>query len=105
MYKRGRDKAIAEHNIQGAWRGAGLFPLTFKCWSAITPQSLAHLRTLLNIANNSMDRVGHPLHLHGHKFWVLGSGSGTLPYERVADAPQSMINLKNPPYRDTDSGL
>jgi Multicopper oxidase len=41
------------------------------------------------------------MHLHGHKFWVLGAGDGMFPYSSVADAPQSMINLSNPPYRDT----
>lgn len=45
--------------------------------------------------------MGHPIHLHGHKFWVLGSGSGQFPHASVDAAPSSMINLHNPPYRDT----
>ena len=45
--------------------------------------------------------MGHPMHLHGHKFWVLGSGSGQFPYTSVDIAPSSVINLENPPYRDT----
>ncbi|KAJ5335824.1 uncharacterized protein N7506_005760 [Penicillium brevicompactum] len=45
--------------------------------------------------------MGHPMHLHGHKFWVLGSGSGSFPYQSVAEAPSSIINLDDPPYRDT----
>jgi len=56
---------------------------------------------ILRIANDSMDTMGHPMHLHGHKFWVLGTGSGTFPYNTTADAPSSMINIENPPYRDT----
>ncbi|KAJ8097160.1 multicopper oxidase-domain-containing protein [Lipomyces tetrasporus] len=73
-------------------------------WNANTTLHMPFNSTIdliMNIASDSMDTMGHPMHLHGHKFWVLGSGSGTFPYERVADAPQSMINLKNPPYRDT----
>lgn len=75
---------------------------------------------ILNISNQSMDTVrlsatartarilfanksqmGHPLHLHGHKFWVLGSGKGSFPYDAITDAPTGMLNLQNPPYRDT----
>jgi len=45
--------------------------------------------------------MGHPMHLHGHKFWVLGSGDGGFPYASVVDAPAALINTVNPPYRDT----
>lgn len=45
--------------------------------------------------------MGHPLHLHGHKFWVLGSGQGSFPYDSVSDAPDGLLNLRNPPHRDT----
>ncbi|KAH8705516.1 Cupredoxin [Talaromyces proteolyticus] len=56
---------------------------------------------ILTIANDSMDVMGHPIHLHGHKFWTLGSGTGNFPYASVLDAPQGMIDLHNPMYRDT----
>ncbi|KAL2871428.1 Cupredoxin [Aspergillus lucknowensis] len=56
---------------------------------------------IMRIANDSMDTMGHPMHLHGHHFWVLGSGTGSFPYNSVTDAPRSLINLQNPPYRDT----
>jgi L-ascorbate oxidase len=49
----------------------------------------------------SFQKMGHPMHLHGHKFWVLGSGEGPFPYKSVTDAPQPLINLQNPPYCDT----
>ncbi|RMJ12506.1 hypothetical protein CDV36_007830 [Fusarium kuroshium] len=55
------------------------------------------------ISNQSMDMMGHPIHLHGHKFWVLGSGAGSFPYTAVTDAPADLINLEDPPYRDTIS--
>ncbi|KAJ5350197.1 hypothetical protein N7541_007924 [Penicillium brevicompactum] len=67
---------------------------------------------IMRIANNSMDmstiadmkcslEMGHPIHLHGHKFWVLGSGTGSFPYSSATDAPEPLLNLRNPPYRDT----
>ncbi|KAL4428183.1 hypothetical protein ABPG75_002272 [Micractinium tetrahymenae] len=39
----------------------------------------------------------HPFHLHGHHFWLLGSGLGV--YDPVANA--SSLNTANPPLRDT----
>ncbi|KAJ9139015.1 Multicopper oxidase [Coniochaeta hoffmannii] len=56
---------------------------------------------VLKVADDSMDMMGHPMHLHGHKFWVLGTGSGPFPYATVKDVPSSLLNLHNPPYRDT----
>ncbi|EWZ79220.1 hypothetical protein FOCG_18256 [Fusarium oxysporum f. sp. radicis-lycopersici 26381] len=56
---------------------------------------------IMSISNKSMDMMGHPMHLHGHKFWVLGSGEGSFPYTKVTDAPADLINLQDPPYRDT----
>lgn len=41
--------------------------------------------------------MGHPIHLHGHKFWVLGFGVGSFPYENINDAPTDLINLEDPP--------
>ena len=41
--------------------------------------------------------MGHPIHLHGHKFWVLGSAVGFFPYENINDAPTDLINLEDPP--------
>lgn len=39
----------------------------------------------------------HPFHLHGHHFWVLGSGVGTYN-----SSVQASLNLVNPIYRDTE---
>ncbi|GIL43898.1 hypothetical protein Vafri_1486 [Volvox africanus] len=39
----------------------------------------------------------HPMHLHGHRFWVLGRGSGTFN----ASAHAAGLNTVNPSYRDT----
>jgi len=75
-------------------------------WNASTTIHLSSNSTIdiiMRIANESMDTMGHPMHLHGHKFWVLGTGSGYFPYMSASDAPGSEINLQNPPYRDTTS--
>lgn len=45
--------------------------------------------------------MGHPFHLHGHKFWILGWGSGNFPASTTTEAPLSQIDWNNPPYRDT----
>ncbi|KAI1310840.1 putative extracellular dihydrogeodin oxidase/laccase [Xylaria venustula] len=36
----------------------------------------------------------HPLHLHGHDFWILGQGTGTF------DGTTADLTLTNPPRRD-----
>lgn len=38
--------------------------------------------------------VPHPMHLHGHDFWVLGQGTGTYDSSTVS------LNMVNPPRRD-----
>lgn len=47
--------------------------------------------------------MGHPFHLHGNRFWVLGSGShSSFPFTNVTDAAaSSLLNLEDPLYRDT----
>lgn len=41
----------------------------------------------------------HPLHLHGHDFYILAQGYGLF------DASTTPINTKNPPRRDTATNL
>ncbi|KAF2675309.1 laccase 2 [Microthyrium microscopicum] len=36
----------------------------------------------------------HPMHLHGHDYWIVGTGPGNF-------TSTSQLNLKNPPRRDT----
>jgi FtsP/CotA-like multicopper oxidase with cupredoxin domain len=46
----------------------------------------------------NFDEGNHPMHLHGHKYWVLGQGHGYFPgYDKFA------LDLKNPMRRDTAS--
>ncbi|KAL9090642.1 MAG: hypothetical protein Q9159_001889 [Coniocarpon cinnabarinum] len=41
--------------------------------------------------------VAHPMHLHGHDFFILGSGTGTFNATTDADS----LTYDNPPRRDT----
>ena len=45
------------------------------------------------------DTEQHPFHLHGHHFWVLGSGTGV--FNKSDPNQTSSLNLINPVYRDT----
>jgi FtsP/CotA-like multicopper oxidase with cupredoxin domain len=74
-----------------------LFGNSSEGWTANTTYFVpdtAVVDLVLSIANDSLDTMGHPLHLHGHSFWVLGKGSGHF------DASQ--LNTVNPPVRDTE---
>ncbi|KAG8726945.1 hypothetical protein FRC10_006608, partial [Ceratobasidium sp. 414] len=54
-------------------------------------------------AGNPAMNPPHPMHKHGVKAWLLGSGTGPFPYPTVQDAVNdgfNGINLQNPPYRD-----
>lgn len=85
------EKPIIYGNVSDGWDANTTLHMPFN----------ATIDIIMRIANDSMDTMGHPMHLHGHKFWVLGSGTGSFPYNTVLDAPQSIINLRDPPYRDT----
>lgn len=47
------------------------------------------------IQSTASVRLGHPIHLHGHDFYVLGSGTG------VWDGTTNGLTLNNPTRRDT----
>ena len=46
---------------------------------------------------SNFDDGAHPLHLHGHKFWVLATGASGYPGPDL----YSNLNLENPLRRDT----
>lgn len=56
----------------------------------------ANIQTVDLLVSN-FDDGAHPLHLHGHKFWVLASGSSGYPDESLYEN----LNLVNPLRRDT----
>ena len=49
--------------------------------------------------------MAHPIHLHGHYFWVLGSmANSTFPVNAtIAEAQQAgvALNVEDPVQRDT----
>ncbi|CAF1309629.1 unnamed protein product [Rotaria sp. Silwood1] len=56
---------------------------------------------------NNFQNFGHPFHLHGHSFYVLGVGKynasgtgGPTIFDPVRD--RHTLNFINPPYRDTE---
>jgi len=82
---------VINGNISDGWNASTTLHMPFN----------ATIDLIMRIAPDSMDTMGHPMHLHGHKFWILGSGEGDFPYSSVQDVPSSLINLEDPPYRDT----
>lgn len=82
-------------------------PILFK------PQpNLLNNLTITTLNNTWVDLVfvatqvpqpAHPIHKHGNKMWLLGSGNGLFKWSSVAEAaleiPQS-FNLVDPPRRD-----
>lgn len=60
----------------------------------------------LDIVLNNLDEEGHPFHLHGYDFWVLGTHSSTYnwgsynPFE-MADLPGGPLDLIRPAKKDT----
>lgn len=47
----------------------------------------------------------HPMHKHGNRIFLIGSGGGDFPWKSVDEAmtvlPEGTFNLENPPYLDT----
>ena len=52
------------------------------------------LNQLRRIETNEYRRLYHPIHLHGHDFWVLAQEVGTF------NIATTKLNLSNPPRRD-----
>lgn len=52
---------------------------------------------------NVLDKITHPMHLHGHKFHIMDMAllKENMTVEAVKDAASSRPNLKRPPYKDT----
>lgn len=45
----------------------------------------------------TLHRIYHPIHLHGHDYWIIGQDTG------IFDLETSSLNLVNPPRRDVAS--
>lgn len=46
------------------------------------------------IQDSSRIGLNHPIHLHGHDFWIIGQATG------IFSVDTSALNLINPPRRD-----
>jgi FtsP/CotA-like multicopper oxidase with cupredoxin domain len=88
------------------------YPTLLNMYQKISPSSYynsTHIVDLnygdrvMMIINNFVN-ISHPLHLHGHDFYVLGRGSDN-PYGNPIlfneSEHSSVLNLINPPIRDT----
>ena len=57
------------------------------------------------IAYNTLDKIPHPLHLHGHKFHVIDTGvlneTNSGSFEDYANLNITKEHAKNPPFKDT----
>eukprot|EP01122_Echinamoeba_exundans_P016229 TRINITY_DN815_c0_g1_i3.p1 TRINITY_DN815_c0_g1~~TRINITY_DN815_c0_g1_i3.p1 ORF type:complete len:472 (+),score=41.03 TRINITY_DN815_c0_g1_i3:645-2060(+) len=50
---------------------------------------------VIDIIFNAQHNQDHPMHLHGYKFWVLGTGKGNY------NGDTQFLNLRDPPHIDT----
>ena len=55
-----------------------------------------------NGGGNRTAQEQHPIHLHGHHFWVMGVGQGVYPGPEAV-AASGILNTWNPPLRDTQT--
>lgn len=56
---------------------------------------------------NVDDQIAHPVHLHGHKFHIIDMGvfDKKPPFGFIRNGGIPDITHKNPPYKDTVSGV
>jgi len=67
-----------------------LFTFNSRVWPGTDPLVVKlNQRVRISLANLSMD--SHPIHFHGHRFWVVGTDGGELPKE--ARWPEVTINV------------
>jgi len=56
-------------------------------------------KTVRIVLQNSGNPGGHPFHMHGHGFQVVGRGSG--PFDATTEAQVNSVNLRDVVVRDT----
>jgi FtsP/CotA-like multicopper oxidase with cupredoxin domain len=67
-----------------------LFTFNSRVWPGTDPLVVKlNQRVRISLANLSMD--SHPIHFHGHQFWVVGTDGGELPKE--ARWPEVSVNV------------
>ncbi|QUC19070.1 uncharacterized protein UV8b_03311 [Ustilaginoidea virens] len=70
------------------------------------PQFAAGQDRWLDLVINNVDDKGHPFHLHGYQFYVLGSRQDELgrsynPFEAAVNHEDKLINIDTPLIKDT----
>lgn len=93
-----------------------IYPLTHQMQDPLlfNPQPFISNNVTISTLNNTwVDLVfvtatwpqpQHPMHKHGGKMFLIGSGTGPFPYATVAEAMQAQpasFNFATPPRRDT----
>jgi manganese oxidase len=67
-----------------------LFTFNSRVWPGTDPLVVRlNQRVRISLANLSMD--SHPIHFHGHQFWVVGTDGGEIPKE--ARWPEVSVNV------------
>ena len=67
-----------------------LFTFNSRVWPGTDPLvAKLNQRVRVSLANLSMD--SHPIHFHGHRFWLVGTDGGELPKE--ARWPEVTVNV------------
>lgn len=90
---------IEGNTFQVEWGNPTLYQLVTNDTDYTTTQNILEVdesdEWVYLIIENSTP-IPHPIHLHGHDFYLLGQGDGTEAY----DADTTTLNLSNPPRRD-----
>ncbi|GAB1317478.1 laccase, multicopper oxidase, benzenediol:oxygen oxidorectuctase [Madurella fahalii] len=76
------------------FNGESIFPTEYNV-VAVEPTGTAPEWTVLVIQDTSGFALSHPMHLHGHDFWILAAETGMF------DGDTSSFNTANPSRRDT----
>ncbi|KAK3370939.1 multicopper oxidase-domain-containing protein [Lasiosphaeria ovina] len=83
----------ANPTVEKILDGESIFPTEYNV-VAVQPSSSAPEWAVLVIQDTSNIGLAHPIHLHGHDFWVLAQATG------VFDGTTASFDTTNPPRRD-----
>jgi Multicopper oxidase len=69
----------------------------------LTPWTEVAYNAVTDIIIQNPEAPSHPIHLHGHRFFIVAFGNGSFPYDTLAEAKAAgvPVNLVNPPLRDS----
>ncbi|KAK9475885.1 Cupredoxin [Lipomyces japonicus] len=99
MFQLATDFELDNNNVTTLMTTSGVLPLGV--FSGDQNQYIINVNkenSVIDILINNLDDGSHPFHLHGYKFWVLGSGLGNFDYKQYGSV---VSNATNPMKRDT----